>query len=121
VLAPVVILVVLAVLAALGIFWMLRWSKDRAASAELLESTDTDTLEYTVPAGQDPVVLLTSLESEGFATSLDATGQIVLIHCPDGREAARPLARAAISQADTTAIAHGRPLGSGAIRFRDER
>jgi hypothetical protein len=120
-LAPVVILVLVGVLAVAALFWMLRWSKERAATAESLESAGTETLEYPVPPGQDPVVVLTALESEGFATSLDATGEIVLIHCPDGRESARPLARAAISRADRTAIEHGQPMGAEAIRFRDER
>ena len=119
--APVVILVLVAVVAVLALLWLLRGSKERGATAEALESAETETLEYPVPPGQDPVVELTALESEGFATSLDATGEVVLIHCPSGREVARPLARAAISRADSTAVEHGAPMSDNAVRFRDER
>jgi hypothetical protein len=119
--APAFILVLFLVLAGLVLFWMLRWSKERGADAAALEGPDTETLEYVVPTGQDPVVVMTALETSGFTTTLDKTGEVVLVHCPDGRDRARDRARAAISEVDSSAIEHGRPLGAGAVRFRDER
>lgn len=118
---PVVILVLVLALAGLALFWLLRWSKQRGSAAAALEGTATETLEYAVPTGQDPVVVMTALESAGFTTTLDKTGEVVLIHCPRGRHRARDSARAAIAGADSSAIEHGRPLGVDTVRFRDER
>jgi hypothetical protein len=117
----IIIVVVFVALAVLVLFWMLRWSKDRAATAEELESPATETLEYVVPNGQDPVVVMAALENEGFTTRMDSTGEVLHIHCPDGREQARDRARAVIAEADSTAIEHGRSLDQGRVTFVDER
>lgn len=117
----IIIVVVFVALAALVLLWMLRWSKDRAATAEALESPATETLEYVVPHGQDPVVVTAALENAGFTTRIDSTGEVLHIHCPDGREQARDRARAVIAEADSSAIEHGQPLGRGRVTFLDER
>jgi hypothetical protein len=119
--APAVILVLILVLAGLVLFWLLRWSRQRGTTAAALEGDETETLEYTVPSGQDPVVVMTALERAGFTTTLDKTGEVLRIHCPDGRDSSRERARAAISGADTSAIDHGRSLGVDTVRFHDER
>jgi hypothetical protein len=118
--APVAVLVLIVVALGLVLFWVLRWAKERGATAEALEDLDTETLEYVVPPGQDPVVVTSALAAEGFTTSLDSTGEVVLIHCPTGRERARPKARAAIAAADTSAVEHGQALQLGRVTFRDE-
>jgi hypothetical protein len=118
--APVVVLVIVIVVAGVVLFGLLRWSKQRGATAEVLEEPQTETLEYLVPTGQDPVVVTTALEAEGFTTSLDSTGEVVLIHCPTGREGARPKARAAIAAADASAIEHGQSLQVDRVVFQDE-
>ena len=88
----IIIVVVFVALAVLVLFWMLRWSKDRAARPGL-ESPAAETLEYVVPTGQDPVVVMSALESQGFTTRMDLSGEVLHIHCPDGRERARDEAR----------------------------
>ena len=118
-LAPVVIVLVVAVVAVLALFWMLRWSKERGATAEALESAGTETLEYPVPPGQDPVVVLRA-GVRGFHGEPRRHRRGRADPLPGRAEAARPLARAAIARADRTAIEHGAPLGGEAIRFRDE-
>jgi len=119
-LAPVFILVLVVILAGVGLIWLLRWSKQRGTTAAALEGAETETLEYAVPTGQDPVVVMAALETEGFTTTLDKTGEVLLIHCPAGRDRARARARAAISQADSSALEHGRRLDVDTVRFRDE-
>jgi hypothetical protein len=119
--APIIVVLVVAVLVGLAVFWMLRWSKERAATAGELERPSTETLEYVVPEGQDPVVVMSALESAGFTTRMDTSGEILHIHCPNGREQARARARMVISEANTSAIDHGRPLDQGRIAFLDER
>jgi hypothetical protein len=117
----IIIVVAVVVLAAVVLFWMLRWSKDRAATAEALEGPATETLDYAVPTGQDPVVVMSALETHGFTARLDQSGEVLHIHCPDGREQARDRARAVITEADSSAIEHGQPLDHGRVRFLDER
>lgn len=119
--APVIVLVVLVALGGLVVFWLLRWGKERAATAEELERPETETLEYLVPPGQDPVVVMSALETEGFTTRMDTSGELLHIHCPAGRERARAKARAVISEADASAIEHGRPMDHGRVTFVDER
>ena len=119
--APVIVLVLLVVLGGAVLFWMLRWSKARAATAVELERAEPETLEYLVPPGQDPVVVMSALETEGFTTRMDTSGELLHIHCPAGRERARARARAVISEADASAIEHGRPIDRGRVTFVDER
>ena len=92
-LAPVVVLLVVVVLGGLVVFWMLKWGKARAATAEELEKPDTETLEYLVPGGQDPVVVMSALEAEGFTTRMDTSGEVLHIHCPNGRSSRGPTRR----------------------------
>jgi hypothetical protein len=87
----------------------------------VLERPETETLEYAVPPGQDPVVVMSALGSGGFTTRMDSSGEVLHIHCPDGREQARARARTVISEADESAIEHGRPVGHDRVRFLDER
>ena len=85
-----------------------------------LHSDRVPTLEYEVPEGQDPAVVLAALHQAGYDATSDATHprQTVLIACPGGIEGEREHARAVIESADVTTPDDGAPVP--AVRFRDE-
>lgn len=95
-----------------GVLWVLR---DQSLAREKVETElhdpHTATLEYSVPTGQDPVMILATLERAGFTAGVDPHGahQVVLVKCPEGRDRARGTVRALI----------GSSLHSE-VRFRDE-
>lgn len=88
---------------------------DRALHAEV------PTLEYEVPLGQDPTVVIAALDRAGYTTTTDQTHprQTLLIACPGGIEGEREHVRAIIGSANVTTPEDGIPLDPD-VRFRDE-
>jgi hypothetical protein len=95
-------------------------AKRRRVDHELHEDR-TPTLEYSVPTGQDPAVILAALQSEGYTATVDPdhTQQVVLIACPGGLDRQRARVRSIIAAADVTTIDDGGPVDVD-VRFRDE-
>jgi len=81
-----------------------------------------DSLDYVVPEGQDPAVVLTALSREGYSATPEP-GQVNLLHidCPSGPEQDRAAIRRIIESVHTTGIDSGAPFDPGSIRFVDER
>jgi heme/copper-type cytochrome/quinol oxidase subunit 2 len=117
------ILVVLVAGLVLGaVAYVLReHSAKRERVDEELHETRTPTLEYVVPTGLDPAVILAALHREGYTATVDsqAAHQVVLVECPLGLEAQRDAVRAAIESADTSSSDHEVPVPTN-VRFRDE-
>jgi hypothetical protein len=86
------------------------------------EAPATATLLYPVPPGQDPALLVSTLESHDYPSvaEIDGAGQTLHISCPDGRDRDREHVRKLIEGVDTTAIDAGRPMQEHGVRFRDE-
>jgi len=89
--------------------------------ARAVHEDQTPTLEYSVPTGQDPAVILAALQGEGYAATVDShhTQQVVLIACPGGLDRQRARVRSIIAAADVTTIDDGGPVDVD-VRFRDE-
>jgi hypothetical protein len=113
--------VVLLALIALSVLVFVPWFKSQREHVDRLSSSDVETLEYEVPEGQDPAVVVDALKRDG----LDAVGQfrhgrqLVLIDATGGADRVRPRARAV--------IAHQAPLNPEddvspdvQVRFLDE-
>jgi hypothetical protein len=79
-------------------------------------------LRYRVPDGQDPAVLMATLEQAGYSTALDeeAGAKNLLIGGPNGREPDRAGVRELIQEADLTSM-EGRSIGNGRVVFEDEK
>jgi hypothetical protein len=89
---------------------------------EELASPETPTLEYVVPVGQDPAVVLTALKGAGFAATSEQTPRDhrVLVACPEGVDRQRARVRSVIaSAATTTTLQDGVPVQTD-VRFADE-
>jgi hypothetical protein len=88
---------------------------------EELRSDRTPTLEYVVPTGQDPTVVLAALDRAGFTATSDPTHphQRVLIECPEGVDAQRGEVRSVIESASVTTPEDGVPVQAH-VRFSDE-
>jgi hypothetical protein len=86
-----------------------------------LRDEQTPTLEYLVPTGQDPAVILAALQSEGYMATVDPhhTEQLLLISCPAGLDRERARVRSIIAAADVTTLDDGGPVDVD-VRFRDE-
>lgn len=87
-----------------------------------LHSERVPTLEYAVPTGQDPAVVLAALEQAGYTATTDTTThphQTVLIACPGGVEGERARVRSVIESANVTTPDDGAPVDR-VVRFRDE-
>ena len=86
------------------------------------EAPATATLLYPVPPGQDPALLVSTLEAHDYPSvaEIDGVGQTLHISCPDGRDRDREHVRELIEGVDTTAIDAGRPMQEHRVRFRDE-
>jgi hypothetical protein len=89
---------------------------------EELHSDEVPTLEYAVPTGQDPTVILAALERAGYTAASDPhhTHQRVLVACPDGLEGEREQVRSVIESASVTAPQDGVPVEAD-VQFVDER
>lgn len=88
---------------------------------EELQSDQTPTLEYVVPTGQDPSVILSALGRGGFTATSESTHphQRILIACPAGVERQREEVRSVIESASVTTPEDGVPMRVD-VRFSDE-
>jgi hypothetical protein len=99
-----------------------RWLGQRQRVADDLAAPSTATIDYRVPPGQDPVVLLTALSAEGFtATTSPADATLIRVACPAGPDRYRAQVRAVIASVDTTAIDSGATFDVEDVRFTDEQ
>lgn len=119
----VLILTVLVIVALAGIvLYVVREQvAERERVARELHDDRTPTLEYFVPTGQDPVVILTALERADYRATVDPNHahQLVLVACPGGVERHRAKVRSVIESASVTTPQDGIPL-EPEVRFRDE-
>lgn len=118
----IVILVALVALGLIVLYVVREQVRQRQHVDEELHEERTPTLEYVVPTGQDPVVILAALERAGYTATVDPhhARQVVLIACPAGVERERAHVRSVIEAADVTAPQDGVPLEVD-VRFRDEQ
>lgn len=118
ILVPLIIVVVLLLIAGAG---LRSWSARRHEVAEELAGPTAPTLDYVVPPGQDPVVLLTALSTEGYTATADPVQtQLLHISCPAGPDRDRAHVRATIATVRSTALDTGAPMDPGQVRFTDE-
>jgi len=118
----IVTVLVLAVLLGVAAYVVREHIARRERVDDVLLDPRTPTLDYEVPTGQDPAVLLGALEKEGYTATVDPHGahQVVLVQCPGGLEAHREDVRSVIESANVTSVDDGIPLRVD-VRFRDER
>jgi hypothetical protein len=117
-LVPIIVVVAIAVVMLLAVR---TWASGHRQQAEELASPREPTLDYLVPDGQDPVVLLTVLSADGYAATADpATPNLIRISCPAGLDRERARVRATIQHAGATAIDTGVPFEPDHVRFVDE-
>ena len=115
-------LVALVAIGTLVLYVLREQSLDRERVEAELHFPGTPTLEYVVPTGEDPVVVLAALERAGFTAGVDSRGakQVVRVKVPDGVEHSRAKVRAVIEYAGAPAPAADWRTHSN-VRFRDER
>lgn len=114
-------LVALVALGALVVYVLRQQSIEREQVDAQLHDGHTPTLQYSVPTGQDPVVILAALESAGYTAVVDPHGahQTVIVGCPEGTEHERNRVRTVIESAGVSALQDGAPVHAE-VRFRDE-
>jgi hypothetical protein len=110
-----------AALAWLVLYVVREQAAKRIRVSEVLHDDHTPTLEYSVPTGQDPAVILAALERAGYTATADPNHghQRVLVACPAGMDQQRSEVRSVIESASVTAMDDGVPLEVD-VRFRDE-
>jgi len=117
----IVVLIAAVVLAAIVLYAVRQHAAAHNRVDAELHDERVPTLEYAVPTGQDPVVILAALEQAGYVATVDPQGahQHVLVKCPRGIEAERESVRSAIESASVTTPIDGMPLAVD-VRFLDE-
>jgi hypothetical protein len=114
-------LVALMAIVALVMYFLRDESLHREQVEAELHDPATPKLEYVVPTGEDPIIVVAALERAGFTVGVDSRGthQVVLVKCPDGRDVSRAAVRSVIATAGTTTPrreVRTRPD----VQFRDE-
>ena len=99
----IVILVSIGALGTLVVYVLRQQSIERERVEQELHDSRTPTLQYSVPTGQDPAVILAALERAGFVAGVDSHGthQVVMVKCPEGPERTRSKVRALIGSVST--------------------
>ncbi len=122
VLAAFLVFFVLAV--ALVVGYSARTTGKVAKKAEAQDARDprVEALDYQVPDGQDPAVLISALQSEGYTADLEVrdAGRYLAIACPAGRERERARVRNVLAQNHMASI-EGPSFSPGKIAFEDEK
>jgi hypothetical protein len=119
ILVPIVLVVAVLVVLGLGVR---TFATQRRAVADELAQERVPTLDYVVPPGQDPVVLLTALSAEGYAATADPRrADLLHISTPAGPDRDRAHVRATIASAHDTALDTPVTMDPGEVRFTDER
>ena len=114
------LVVVVAVVA-----WAMHLLKQESLGRERVEAelhdANTPTLEYVLPTGEDPVVVVAALERAGYTVGVDSNGahQVVLVRCPEGLDRCRPEVRAIIETAGAP-TPRAEVHTHSDVRFRDE-
>lgn len=114
------------VIAVVALVWVIAYTVREYASKrgqidEELHQDSTPTLEYDVPTGQDPTVILAALERAGYTATIDPhhSHQLVLVACPGGPDRERAHVRSVIESASVMTPDGDVPLQAD-VRFRDE-
>lgn len=105
----------------IGLVFMLalrKWTFAEARTEARLRSSDTPTVAYVVPHGQDPALLMTALVREGFVSVPDIVGGVerLLIECD---ESDRARLRRILEHVDRTGTG-GTAMHAGRARFDGE-
>ena len=108
---PLLLVLVVLVLVAVG----LRWA-GRRQDREVAEATSHPNLRYPVPAGRDPTPVITALQDEGYGAALH--GRDVVVEVAEDPDRDRARVRSVISHA--AANLDGDPAPPEDVRFRDE-
>jgi hypothetical protein len=119
---PFIVLLLVLLAAGGAVAILMRGARERARTESRLESPHTATLDYAVPLGQDPAVVLAALNKHGVEAIVDPGHghQIVRIESGDLSPKRRDEIRSIIATADATALDHGVPLAVSSVRFEDE-
>jgi hypothetical protein len=117
----IVILIALLAFGALVLRLLRASSIEREVIDHELHDEHTPTLEYAVPTGQDPVVILAALERAGYTAVVDPHGahQVVIVACRGGVDRERAQVRSVIESAGVVRREEIVPA-SVDVRFRDE-
>lgn len=116
----VVVVVVLGILVAIGVWKTHRAASEAATTGHQVLAPVESQLRYRVPTGQDPVVLIAELGREGYdAVPLFEGGHnYVVISCEDP-EADRPRVRRIITEVSKTSP-EGNEFDTDGVLFEDE-
>ena len=108
----IVILISLVALGSLALYVLREQSLAREHVEAELHDAHTPKLEFSVPTGQDPALILAALERAGFTAGVDPHGvhQVVMVKCPEGADRARREVREVIGASLHTEV-----------HFRDEQ
>ena len=99
-----------------------RWAAARSEVDAHLAEPAVESLDYVVPEGQDPAVVVAALRENGVEAAPDiGAKQLVHVACAPTNGAERERVRAIIASIHTSAIDAGVPFDAGAVRFEDER
>ena len=118
----IVVFLILAVIAWLVYSGVATNKAAKKASHQEPGDPRVETLEYRVPDGQDPAVLMAALEQRGYTAALDDVhaAKHLVIACPNGREQDRASIRTVIDEADRTSL-EGPELTHNKVAFEDEK
>ena len=116
IIVPVLLLAVVVI----ALVRMRSWGQQRVARDHDLAGPAA-TLDYVVPPGQDPALVVSALRQDGYEAAPDPRRTDVLhIECPAGPDRERPRVRATLQSVRRTAIDTGAPMDPGPVRFVDE-
>lgn len=119
VLAVVAIVLVAAFVLGGGAAAKTRASRRTTVHDELADRADT--LDYEVPRGQDPALLVAALRQDGYDAAPDPRRTNLLhIECPSGPDRERPRVRATLESVRHTVMDTGAPVDPEPVRFADE-
>jgi hypothetical protein len=114
-----IVIVVIAAIVILAARSRVRHESDKQVT---LQQPEIDTLEYRVPEGQDPALLVSALQKEGYSAVGDTIAGMprVVIDCPTGRDRERPRVRSVVKSANSTGF-EGAEMEIDDVVFEDER
>jgi hypothetical protein len=99
-----------------------RWAAARTEVDAHLGEPVVETLDYVVPEGQDPAVVVAALHENGVEAAPDiGAKQLVHVACAPTDNGERERVRSIIETVKTSGIDAGAPFDAGAVRFEDER
>ena len=118
--AAIILLVIVVIVVSVGVNLYLRsWVATEAESEAHMHDPRTHTVDYAVPNGVDPVVVMRELSRSGFKTAIERVGDVecMRIECEaDQRDEVRALIEGAHMNAYD-----GTVLKLGDVVFEDER